>query len=259
MAGKKAFDVQTAEGFKFDPADLVIAGIDTDDGPGHPLCKPLRNKRPLDEAFVQSIIDNGVITPVIIRKVDDRAFIVEGRQRTRGAREANRRLAEAGDPRRITVLGVLRRSDDAAMLRAMAGTSLKATETTAERARDAAQMANLGMDEATIAASFGVTKACVQAWLRGVDKLGVTDKPKAKSTKPSKAELRQLVRRMDAAKQDELGNVLDFVLTGTGHKELERALTALRTNKKTRKKRTQPTPAPELPSTESTVVCTTEP
>lgn len=83
--------------FGMDPWDVVVIGIDTDDGPEHPLAEDLeRLKAPLDEPFVLDIMDQGVLEPVIVRKNGDRAEVNVGRLRVLHLREANKRLKAKG-------------------------------------------------------------------------------------------------------------------------------------------------------------------
>lgn len=81
-----------------DPDLLVI--VDT---PGHPLYQPARNQKPLDEAMIRSIMQDGVLSPIkVVRgpqvKGQWTLEVVYGRQRVRNAREANRRLVLEGRP-----------------------------------------------------------------------------------------------------------------------------------------------------------------
>ena len=94
---KKKQAVQGKRGtiFRLDPDELVIIGLDTDDGPEHPLYDA-SIKRPLNEATVQDIMLRGVQHAVTGRKNGDRVEVVLGRDRTRHAREAKKRLLEKG-------------------------------------------------------------------------------------------------------------------------------------------------------------------
>ena len=66
-----------------DPDLLVI--VDT---PGHPLYQPARNQKPLDEAMIRSIMQDGVLSPIkVVRGPQVRGQwtleVVYGRQRVR--------------------------------------------------------------------------------------------------------------------------------------------------------------------------------
>lgn len=83
--------------YRFDPdEDLFIPGVD-----GEPEF-PSQNQKwraieEIDESDVESVMREGVILPVVVRKrKDGRAEVVDGRQRSRWARLANKRLREGG-------------------------------------------------------------------------------------------------------------------------------------------------------------------
>ena len=98
----------------FDPEDVVIV-----DDPNHPLYDHERVALPFDENMVLSMSAVGVRTPVKVRQngetADGKAIIevVDGRQRVKACREANRRLlASGGTPLRLPA--VMERGDDLA-------------------------------------------------------------------------------------------------------------------------------------------------
>src|ERR1044071_4250279 len=68
-----------------DPDDLVIIGLDTDDGPEHPLYDP-RIKGDISEPEIRNVEYFGIITPVQVRRYDNRLEVVNGRGRVRKAR-----------------------------------------------------------------------------------------------------------------------------------------------------------------------------
>lgn len=87
--------------WQFDPAALVIIGVDTEDGPEHELWDE-RNKLAIEPTMVTNIMAVGVKQTVTIRKVtvdgEKRAEVVDGRRRVLHARAANEKLAEQGEP-----------------------------------------------------------------------------------------------------------------------------------------------------------------
>lgn len=95
--GKTAFDATRASIFYLNPTDIQIVGLDTTDGPEHPLYDQ-RIHIPLREETVLDIMQRGVIEPITVRKNGDVAQVVDGRRRVMHAREANRRLRLAGTP-----------------------------------------------------------------------------------------------------------------------------------------------------------------
>lgn len=82
----------------YDPNEVIIIGIDTDDGPSHWGYDEESNKNPLLEADVVFTFENGIIQNVLGRRDGDKVVIVAGRGRTRQLREANKRRVAAGLP-----------------------------------------------------------------------------------------------------------------------------------------------------------------
>lgn len=80
----------------YDPDEVIIIGIDTDDGPSHWGYDEESNKNPLLEADVQFTYENGVIQNVLGRRDGKKVVIVAGRGRTRLLREANKRRIRDG-------------------------------------------------------------------------------------------------------------------------------------------------------------------
>ena len=76
----------------FDPDTLVIV---EDEGSA---LRDDRAKLPYDERLVLSMMVRGVLQPVIVRKnpETDRTEVVDGRQRVKACREANKRLKKEG-------------------------------------------------------------------------------------------------------------------------------------------------------------------
>lgn len=100
----------------FDPhKDVVIIGIDTEDGPEHHLCDVESNATPIQEHEVLFAMVHGVLQPVIGQRDGDKVIIVAGRGRVRKLRAANERLAKEGsEPWKLPVM--IKRGDDATMV-----------------------------------------------------------------------------------------------------------------------------------------------
>src|SRR5581483_922707 len=62
----------------YDPDEVIIIGIDTDDGPSHWGYDEESNKNPLLEADVQFTYENGVIQNVLGRRDGNKVVIVAG-------------------------------------------------------------------------------------------------------------------------------------------------------------------------------------
>ena len=100
---KGAFPNMLGGSYRLDPlTEIFIPGVDGD--PEFPtLNQKWRAIETIDESDVESVLRNGVITPIEVRKrKDGRGEVVDGRQRSRWARLANERLL-AKDPNAIPI------------------------------------------------------------------------------------------------------------------------------------------------------------
>lgn len=95
--------------FMYDPSDLTIVR-----DKAHPLYDP-RVDLPIDEDIVESIIERGVLVPILVRKNGEAKGkpvieVMDGRQRVKCALAANKKLVAAGkEPVRIPA--IMRRED----------------------------------------------------------------------------------------------------------------------------------------------------
>lgn len=163
--GKQALDGVRLNAFAMDPEALVIIGLDTDDGPEHPL-HDVRIKLVLDEPLIRNIMVYGVLEPVLVTKVGDRPCVVDGRQRVRASREASKRLvAEGKEPLRVPVMVV--RGDDATLF----GVAVSANENRTddgpmEKAKKTQRFLSMGKTEKEAAVAFGVTVQTIGNWMK---------------------------------------------------------------------------------------------
>lgn len=200
--GKSAFNVRRADMFFFDPDDLVLVEDDTD-----PRYDP-RVRLPVDEGLVANILyrGQGVLEPAIVAKDGDQAVVLDGRQRVKAAREANRRLVEQGvDPLRVPC--VLRRGDDSDMFAVMVSANEhRATESPIEKARKVARYIHLGHTEEEAATLWGVSRMTIRNWLATLDLAPKVQKAiEAGRISPSAAlPLGKLPREEQAARLDEM-------------------------------------------------------
>src|SRR5688572_12717015 len=72
------------------PEALIVV-----DDPEHPLHDPDRSDGP-SQVFVDDLVENGVLTPLVGEKGNGRILVIDGRQRTLGARLANPIRAKLG-------------------------------------------------------------------------------------------------------------------------------------------------------------------
>jgi ParB family chromosome partitioning protein len=148
----------------FDPGQLLIV-----DDPKHPLFDE-RCKLPLDEAMVLDIMAVGVLEPVIVRGSTgpDGARVVEvvdGRQRVRNAREANKRLRKRGKEL-VRVPAIRKRGEDADLLAIMISTNEhRRDDGVMVKAKKAARFLALGRSEEQAAVVFGVSRQTIKNWM----------------------------------------------------------------------------------------------
>jgi ParB family transcriptional regulator, chromosome partitioning protein len=138
--------------------------------PKHPLYDE-RIHLPIDEAMVLSIMANGIYEPVVVRKNGETGKgapiveVVDGKQRVKHAREANRRLKAQGKEL-VLVPAVRRRGEDADLFGCMITTNdVRRDDSPLVRARKCARYLALGRSEQQAAVTFGVTTTTIRSWL----------------------------------------------------------------------------------------------
>ena len=159
--------------YMFDPEDLVLV---TDDK------SPLYDERinlPVDEALVLNIMfvpnggsaPQGVIEPVNgMRNTETgKVEIIDGRQRIKAAREANKRLKKQGlEP--IWVPCMLKKTTGhGAMGMLISSNEIRQDDTPLGRAKKMQRYIDYGRDEAEVAILFGVSKPSVKNLLSLLD------------------------------------------------------------------------------------------
>ena len=169
MAGQ-AFNVPRKQLFMFPPEDLVIVGLDEpfEDAPEDHELYDRRKDMKLDAAFIEDIILNGVMQSVDVTKVSGMALVVDGRQRVKGARKANEKLAKQGVEHRVDVpCRFVQMEDPATMLgRLISANSHRHDDGIIEKAEKAARLVNLGKTQKEIAIRNGVSGATISNWLK---------------------------------------------------------------------------------------------
>jgi ParB family chromosome partitioning protein len=167
--GAQAFDGKRGQLFFLDPEDIIVIGLDTDDGPEHDLYDE-RVKLPLSEKLVLNIMAlQKVLEPVSVRKNGDKAECVYGRQRVRCTREANKRLRKQGcEP--VLVPCQLERGESDRMLGMMISENEhREGDTPMVKARKLARYIGHGRTDDEAAAIFGVTTQTVRNMLALLD------------------------------------------------------------------------------------------
>ncbi len=158
---KVAIDAARSNIYNVDPATLVLV-FDKK----HPLYDD-RVHLPIDEGMVASIIAKGVIQPIIVRKNGTQYEVSAGRQRTKNAVEANKRIvAEGGTPRKVPI--IIRNENDSSASSTNSITNYAVQQddviTRAEKANDARM--RFGKSDAELAVDFHVTVNTIQTWAK---------------------------------------------------------------------------------------------
>jgi ParB family transcriptional regulator, chromosome partitioning protein len=156
------------DAFWCDPDELIIVGLDTQDGPEHPLYEP-KIKRDLQEAAILNVMRLGVRKAVLVRKDGDRALLIDGRTRVRWAREANKRLkAEGRDLLKVRAFAE-RCSDEEAHDLMVSLNEVRVDETPIERANKLNRLIGRGRSEEEAAILYGVSLQTVKGLLAQLD------------------------------------------------------------------------------------------
>ncbi|NBO55129.1 MAG: hypothetical protein EBU84_11175, partial [Actinobacteria bacterium] len=147
-----------------DPYELTIIGLDTDDTKEHHLFQE-RVYLPVDENLVKNIKVYGIQMPVLVRKDGDKMIVVDGRQRTRAARQACDEAKEAGEhPIRVPVRTVV--ANDSRATGIMISTNeLRQDDTILDKALQASRLLSQYGDVEEVAIAFGRTAATIKNWL----------------------------------------------------------------------------------------------
>ncbi len=131
---------------------------------------PLYDKRvelPVDPALVKNIKAKGVLESIIVVKEgEDKAIVVDGRQRVKAAIEANKELIKEGlSP--IRVPAMQRRGDDGSLYGVLiSANEFRHDDDIIEKAKKAAKLIGYGQTETEVALTFGVSVVAVRSWLR---------------------------------------------------------------------------------------------
>lgn len=199
----------------YDPADLTLI-----DDPAHPLFDE-RVNLPVSERLVRSIMNEGIIEPIVIRRNGTSRKglaiieVVDGRQRVRATIEANRRLAEAGsDQPAIQVPAIVRKADDDRALTAMiSANEIRRDDDVVTRAEKLARYLSRGYDEKAAKLAFGVSTRELQKLLAVIDM-----SPPLKQALRDRQVTMEIARTIAELPSQEQQDALASVLAGGGGK-----------------------------------------
>lgn len=215
---RAALDGKRLNMFAMDPAELVVIGYDTEDGPDHPLYDE-RVKLPLDEAMVLNIQALGVIENVTVRKNGTRAEVVAGRRRVLHAREASRRNEERGEPRILVPTTVLRADDAHAFAIAISENEQRRGDDPVTRAKKAARLMRMGMGEKDLSIVFGLTQQQIKNLLSILD----LDPKVQKAIEAEKLPFTAAIQLNDLTREEQVAKMQEMIESGaTGVAEARR-------------------------------------
>jgi len=129
-----------AEAFHTLPERLTLV-----DDPRSPFYDE-RIKKPVPEWLIQSVMEMGVIKPVVVMRDGPRLVIDDGRQRVRALIEANRRLIAAGkEPLHVVYIIRKPKDGDAGIVGLARAANLHVEDSPMERARAAARLVDVAV------------------------------------------------------------------------------------------------------------------
>lgn len=154
------------------PDKLHIIGLDDDHTGEGANVDALYDERvgiDLDENFVRNIMVYGINSPVLCRNEAGRTVVIDGRQRVRAAREANRRFNQAGEISLNVPVIMVNGSD-----RRVQGIMISANEQRQDdgvmvKAKKAVRMLSLTGSKDEVCVAFGKTIQTINAWIRLVN------------------------------------------------------------------------------------------
>lgn len=162
---KQAFEGARRSIYMVPPEDVIIIGVDTKDGPEHPLYDE-RIHWKLKEPTILDIMGRGVKEPIVVKKDGDKAIVTDGRRRVLHAREANKRLKKKG--REVLCVPVMppENGSDSELLGLMVSLNEHREEDSVfNRARKIKKYLDYGHDEADAARTFNISVATVHNYL----------------------------------------------------------------------------------------------
>ena len=166
---KTAVDAPRLNAFSVDPSKVVVIGLDTEDGPEHPLYDERANA-PLDEGMIVRMVKKGFTHGAIeLRKDGDKLEVLVGRQRVKNAREANRRREEEGLPK-FAVRAFVKGVDGADALELLiAENEQRRDDALILKAEKCKRLLELGRSEEQAAEAFGVDEQTIVRWMSFFD------------------------------------------------------------------------------------------
>lgn len=156
---KRADDAPRTEVKWYKPEDVLIVGIDTDDGPSHDLFDAESNDAPVIESDVLFTMEHGIIQTTLAKRDGKRLLQVAGRGRNRQLRAANPRLVAEGKLPKLLPVQIVQ--GDSRKMRALrhGENSHRREINPMARAREASELLqSMPEDQAAIVLGLGVSQ-----------------------------------------------------------------------------------------------------
>ena len=196
------------------PDDLLIVGLDTEDGEENALFDQ-RIFLQENEALIRNIMIYGVQQPVLCREEAGALYVVDGRQRVRAARVAAKRQDEAGEFV-VKVPVLIAKGDDSRMHGIMVSANeIRESDEILGKALKASRMLDLVGDITEVGIAFGRSEQTIRNWLSlaGADP-DIHDAVRSGKVSASAAiELANLPREEQVSALGELSNGTTVVTT----------------------------------------------
>lgn len=226
---RKAFDEPRGTTFLFDPDDLTIIGLDTDDtAETHALYDDSIHAE-LDEDDIKNMDAYGVISPISIVKRDGKAIVVAGRDRVRRAREVKKRQKARGEKNLIKVPCVVRNGDDNFLMQIMdsENESRRGPTDISKKIQKIQRMLGRSIPKGDVARSFRVSEKTIDNWLA----LGEASKEIIRATSTGAISVSAAIK-LARLPHDEQTKALAEVTAGGAKGTTDRAARAARTRQR---------------------------
>lgn len=173
-AKKQAIDAPRQSVFLVAPENLVLIGLDTKDGPEHPLYDETVHDAP-DEELAESLGEFGQRQTLVIRKNGDALEVVSGRTRTKAARLWN--TANPGNPLALACTFVRGKSNAELLELMVVENTHRKDKPPIVLAKQALRLKEEGRSYEQIAKVFRKTLQTIHTWLGndGTGAAGIVD------------------------------------------------------------------------------------
>jgi ParB-like chromosome segregation protein Spo0J len=167
---KLSIDGARKDCWNLDPDDVVVVTREmVEDDPDLAQFYDKRADLPPQEDLVQSIMLFGVKQTILIKKMAESVYVVDGRQRTKACREANERLRKLGQPEK-KVPAILQIGSESDVVESMILTNEHRLEDgIMAKAEKASRYIASGRTPKETAVLFGVKPATIKHWLSLLD------------------------------------------------------------------------------------------